>query len=137
MPIFEFLLFLITSGLQWNLGACNLPPVFTHDMNNLALSEATPVGTVVYTLEGFDPENSEVMYGLIGTNNFMVDPKTGDVEIVKPLDREVNDEQENISFLNFFLIERFFLLLKKTATRHVVIFGDNKRSPRSGSRFRK
>lgn len=59
------------------------------DMNNLALSEATPVGSIVYKLEGYDPEGSAVMYGLIGTNNFMVDPKTGDVEIVKALDREV------------------------------------------------
>lgn len=58
-------------------------------MNNLALSEATPVGTIVYKLQGYDPEGSDVMYGLIGTNNFMVDPKTGDVEVVKPLDREV------------------------------------------------
>lgn len=58
-------------------------------MNNLALSEATPVGTIVYKLEGFDPEGSDVMYGLIGTDNFMVNPTSGDVEVVKPLDREV------------------------------------------------
>ncbi|KAG4077206.1 hypothetical protein HA402_016193 [Bradysia odoriphaga] len=66
------------------------------DMNNLALSEATPVGSIVYKLEGFDPEGSEVMYGLIGTSNFMVNPKTGDVEVVKALDRELHD---TLSFL--------------------------------------
>ena len=71
------------------LGACNSPPAFVKDMNNLVLSEATPVGTVVYKLEGFDPEGSDVTYGLIGTDNFKVDSKTGDVEVVKPLDREV------------------------------------------------
>lgn len=62
-------------------------------MNNLALSEATPVGTVVYKLEASDPEGSDIMYGLVGTDNFMVDPKTGDVEVVKPLDREVPNAQ--------------------------------------------
>lgn len=31
-------------------------PVFTQDMNNLALSESTPVGEVVYKLQGVDPE---------------------------------------------------------------------------------
>lgn len=73
------------------VGTCNLPPVFTQDMNNLALSEATPVGTVVYRLEGFDPEGSDVMYGLIGTNNFMVNSTTGEVKVVNPLDREVQN----------------------------------------------
>lgn len=71
------------------LGTCNLPPVFTQDMNNLALSEATPVGTIVYRLEGYDPEGSDVIYGLIGTDNFMVNNMTGDVSVIKPLDREV------------------------------------------------
>lgn len=70
-------------------GQSNLAPVFTQVMNNLALSEATPVGTVVYTLEGYDPEDSEVSFGLVGTDNFKVDPKTGEVTIIKALDREV------------------------------------------------
>ncbi|KAJ6636635.1 Cadherin-87A [Pseudolycoriella hygida] len=96
MSIFDVIIFLVMFTVQWNLGACNLPPVFTQDMNNLALSEATPVGTVVYRLEGFDPEESDVTYGLIGTDNFKVDSKTGDVEVVKPLDRELHD---TLSFL--------------------------------------
>lgn len=87
------------------VGTCNLPPVFTQDMNNLALSEDTPVGTIVYRLEGFDPEGSDVMYGLIGTNNFMVDSNTGDVTVVKPLDREV----QNILLYDF----QFLTLLLK------------------------
>lgn len=66
-----------------------MPPVFTEDMNNLALSEATPVGWVVYTLEGYDPEGGEVTFGLIGSENFAVDPKTGEVKVIKALDREV------------------------------------------------
>lgn len=70
-------------------GRCNLPPVFTEDMNNLALSEATPVGWVVYTLEGYDPEGGEVTFGLIGSENFAVDLKSGEVKVIKALDREV------------------------------------------------
>lgn len=70
-------------------GFANLPPVFTQDMNNLALSESTPVDTIVYTLEGYDPEGGNVTFGLIGSDNFDVNPKTGEVKIVKELDREV------------------------------------------------
>lgn len=97
-----------------------MPPVFTQDMNNLALSEATPVGTKVYKLEGFDPEGSDVVYGLIGSDNFMVNPTTGDVEIVKPLDREVLNEH----FCFIFSTYDTFII---TATRHPIIFGHNKR----------
>lgn len=73
-----------------HLVRCNLPPIFTEDMNNLALSEATPVGYNVYKLEGYDPEGGEVTFGLIGSEHFEVDPKTGDVKVIKPLDREVS-----------------------------------------------
>lgn len=71
-------------------GTCNLPPVFTQDMNNVVLSEAVEVGSIVYTLEGYDPEKSEITFGLVGTDNFEVDPKTGAVKVIKALDREVN-----------------------------------------------
>lgn len=59
-------------------------------MNNEAFSESTPVGTIVYKLEGYDPEGGNVTFGLIGSGNFMVDPVTGEVRIVEPLDREVS-----------------------------------------------
>lgn len=59
-------------------------------MNNLALSEATPLGYNVYKLEGYDPEGGEVAFGLIGSEHFTVDPKTGDVKVIKALDREVS-----------------------------------------------
>uniref|UniRef100_A0A182LVT3 Cadherin domain-containing protein n=1 Tax=Anopheles culicifacies TaxID=139723 RepID=A0A182LVT3_9DIPT len=72
------------------VGHCNLPPVFTQDMNNLALSEQTPVGTVVYKLEGYDPEGGNVSFGLIGSDNFIADPISGDVQVIKELDREVS-----------------------------------------------
>ncbi|KAL1398248.1 hypothetical protein pipiens_000222, partial [Culex pipiens pipiens] len=59
-------------------------------MNNLALSESTPVGSVVYRLEGFDPEGGNVSFGLLGSENFLVDPISGDVKVIKALDREKN-----------------------------------------------
>lgn len=58
-------------------------------MNNLALSESIPAGSVVYRLEGYDPEGGNVSFGLLGSDNFMVDPISGDVKVIKPLDREV------------------------------------------------
>ena len=69
-----------------------MPPVFTQDMNNEAFQESAPVGTVVYTLEGYDPEGGNVTFGLIGSGNFEVDPQSGQVRIVKALDREVSQE---------------------------------------------
>lgn len=68
----------------------NLPPVFTQDMNNHVLSESTPVGTIVYKLEGYDPEGGEISFGLIGSDHFEVDPKSGNVKVIKPLDTEVS-----------------------------------------------
>lgn len=58
-------------------------------MNNLALSEATPVGWTVYKLEGYDPEGGEITFGLVGSDNFMVEARTGEVKVIKSLDREV------------------------------------------------
>lgn len=77
-----------------------MPPVFTKDMDNLALSEAIPVGETVYTLEGYDPEGSEVTFGLVGTDNFKVNPMTGEVSVAKKLDREVSSRPYHIIGLN-------------------------------------
>ncbi|XP_025829338.1 cadherin-87A [Agrilus planipennis] len=86
--IFSFTVFVSLANTAW---ATNLPPAFSLDMNNLVLSERTLVGTVVYKLEGTDPEESPVHYGLHGTDRLKVNRDTGDVTVVKPLDREVND----------------------------------------------
>lgn len=59
-------------------------------MNNQVLSEKTPVGEIVFKLEGSDPEGGPVHYGLHGTDLFKVDRNTGDVITVKPLDHEVS-----------------------------------------------
>ncbi|KAL3278344.1 hypothetical protein HHI36_013675, partial [Cryptolaemus montrouzieri] len=61
------------------------------DMNNLAISEKTPVGSLIYTLEGSDPENDTIHFHLEGSDSLEVNPDTGDVTVVKPLDYETND----------------------------------------------
>ena len=68
--------------------AINLPPEFTADMNQHLLEENTPVGSPVYTLQGMDPEGSEVRFGIEGTDTFKVDPQTGVVTVAKNIDRE-------------------------------------------------
>lgn len=70
-------------------GNVNLPPIFTLDMNNLALAETTPLNSIVYRLEGYDPEGGNVTFGLIGSENFEVNPHTGEVKLIRQLDREV------------------------------------------------
>ena len=68
--------------------AGNLAPEFTRDMNQHTITENTPVGSAVYTLEGVDPEGSEVRFGLEGTEVFRVDPVSGVVTVAQPIDRE-------------------------------------------------
>ena len=72
----------------------NFAPSFTADMNQHTLRENTPVGTVVYTLAGEDPEGSPVTFGVKGTNKFAVDPVTGDVTVERPIDREDRNDPD-------------------------------------------
>lgn len=59
-------------------------------MNNLVIPENTPPGTIVYTLEASDPENSSIRYDIYGTDVLKVDHISGNVTVVKPLDYEVS-----------------------------------------------
>ncbi|XP_029377670.1 cadherin-related family member 1a [Echeneis naucrates] len=70
---------------------------YSHN-GNLALfslSEDTPVGTQIYSLNGTDPEGQEVRYGLSfhpgSQEYFTVDPKSGNITLVEKLDREKQD----------------------------------------------
>lgn len=67
----------------------NEPPIFDSYPAGLLLLESTPVGTVVFTLKGHDPEKLDVKYGIQLTDKFVVDPRTGNMSLAKPLDREV------------------------------------------------
>ncbi|XP_046392719.1 cadherin-23-like [Ischnura elegans] len=60
------------------------------DMARFALSENTPVGSFVYTLKGSDPEGSRLRYSISGPQ-LTVDPTSGVVVLVRPLDRETED----------------------------------------------
>ncbi|KAB0801704.1 hypothetical protein PPYR_03890 [Photinus pyralis] len=71
--------------------ATNHPPILTSEINSLVISENTALDTVVVKLEGHDPENSTVKFGLYGTDLLNVDSSTGEIKVVKPLDREIND----------------------------------------------
>lgn len=61
------------------------------DMNNLVIPENIPVESNIYRLQGTDPENSPVYFGLEGTDVLKVNRITGDVTVVKPLDYEQNN----------------------------------------------
>ncbi|XP_028130157.2 cadherin-87A [Diabrotica virgifera virgifera] len=86
MKFWSYLLIFLIKGCL-----ANLPPLFTMDMNNYVLSENTPVDSVIYTLQGTDPENSHVHYGMSGTDTLSVNSTTGEVTVVKPLDYEKNN----------------------------------------------
>ncbi|CAG0885743.1 unnamed protein product [Cyprideis torosa] len=75
----------------------NRAPFFiqNHDMEKFSLREDTPVGSIVYTLEGSDPEGEELHYS-ISSDYFSVDRRSGVVTLVEPLDRETEDMIEVI-----------------------------------------
>ena len=76
------------ASLMTTVMAGNLAPEFTRDMNQHTVKENTPVGSAVYTLEGTDPEGSEIRFGIEGTEVFRVDSRTGVVTVARPIDRE-------------------------------------------------
>ncbi len=74
--------------LVYTVEGLNLAPFFTADMNQHTIMENTPVGSVIYTLKGEDPEGSAVKFDLTGTDKLSVDPTSGEVRVEKPIDRE-------------------------------------------------
>ncbi len=83
------LLVLLVALAAPSCSGLNLAPFFTADMNQHTLKENTPVGTVVYRLDGIDPEGSEVRFGMEGTEAFEVDAKSGEVTVAQVIDREM------------------------------------------------
>ncbi|KAJ3608124.1 hypothetical protein NHX12_025174, partial [Muraenolepis orangiensis] len=74
----------------------NGPSSIQGNMALFSIAEDTPVGTHVYTLNGTDPEDDPVRYGLTfqkgSTQYFRVDPESGNVTLVRELDREKQAE---------------------------------------------
>lgn len=67
---------------------CNQPPSFIQNIDELVVSENTPIGTSVGQLLATDPENSLISYGIEGTQILKVDSKSGIVSVNQPIDRE-------------------------------------------------
>lgn len=89
------LLLLLLLVSLYHLGCAqviNRAPHFIHggDMARLAVSEGTPPGAPVYTLQAEDPEGSRLHYSISG-EHFTVDRETGVVVLRRPLDREAQD----------------------------------------------
>ncbi|KAM4704148.1 cadherin-related family member 1 isoform 2-T2 [Rhinophrynus dorsalis] len=82
----------------------NGPQSNNGNMALLSLSEDTPVGVYIYTLNGTDPEGYPVTYGLnfeTGSKPyFAVDPFHGNVTLIEELDREKQDEIEAIVIIS-------------------------------------
>ncbi|KPP74746.1 cadherin-related family member 1-like [Scleropages formosus] len=76
----------------------NGPSSGNGNMALFSLSEDTPAGTQIYVLNGTDPENDPVRFGMAfekGSKEFFkVEPKSGNVTLVEELDREKQDEIE-------------------------------------------
>ncbi|KAI9525478.1 long-chain fatty acid transporter fat1 [Dissostichus eleginoides] len=74
------------------------PPVFEHREYMATLSEDVTVGTQVLRVQAASRDtdaNGEISYGIISGNEhgmFSVDPRTGDVFVIEPLDYEVSHE---------------------------------------------
>jgi hypothetical protein len=70
----------------------NQPPYLVEgkDLLNFEIAENSPVNSVVYTLEGVDPEGTKVFYTISG-DNFSVDRETGRIRLREQLDREAVD----------------------------------------------
>ena len=70
----------------------NRPPVLERgqDLLGFEIDEDTPVGSVVYTLKGTDPEGAKVLYSISG-DHFSVNRETGVITLRSPLDRERED----------------------------------------------
>ncbi|XP_061763584.1 cadherin-related family member 1 isoform X1 [Nerophis ophidion] len=78
----------------------NGPSSTNGNMALFSISEDTPVGTQIYILNGTDPEEDPIQYGLTfekgSKEYFKVEPNLGNVTLVLELDRE---EQHEISVL--------------------------------------
>ncbi|KAE8591352.1 hypothetical protein XENTR_v10018418 [Xenopus tropicalis] len=102
-PSIFFSLFHICLSAHTNYGPYffdNGPGSTDGNMALLSLSEDTPIGSYIYTLNGSDPDGDPVTFGLTfepgSKHYFAVDPDNGNVTLIEELDREKQDEVEVI-----------------------------------------
>lgn len=62
-----------------------------YSMRDFHIDESKPIGSIVYTLKGEDPKGGRVNYA-ISTDVFDVDSETGNVKLIKQLDRETKSK---------------------------------------------
>ncbi|XP_043087071.1 cadherin-related family member 1 [Puntigrus tetrazona] len=96
--------FILLMALCMCMGQSDFAPYFydngagssNGNMALFSIAEDTSVGTHVYTLNGTDPEEEPVTYGMTFDKSskefFSVEPKSGNVTLIQALDREVQDE---------------------------------------------
>nr|CAI5818230.1 unnamed protein product [Callosobruchus analis] len=65
------------------------------DMNNVVIPESTPVGTVIYRLEGSDPEDSPVTYNIHGTDVLQVNHTSGEKNQTLNVNISIEDQVDN------------------------------------------
>ena len=75
----------------------NRPPRFSvgGDMAHFSIPENVDVGSTIYKLRGTDPEGSSVYFSISG-EYFSVNKFSGDVTLIRELDRELNNNVEVI-----------------------------------------
>lgn len=68
------------------------PPVISNNTINLFISEDTPINTLVATIQAIDIDSQELDYRLENQSSpgtFSIDTRTGGIEVIRTLDREV------------------------------------------------
>ena len=85
-------------------------------------------GTQIYALNGTDPEGQEVRYGVAfepGSKEFFrVDPKSGNITLVEPLDREVTDDgKQKVSFFYLNLKSHFITVVSSAIIQQWLTVG--------------
>ena len=88
---------LLSCALSTLQAQVNRPPRFSvgGDMAHFSIPENVDVGSTIYKLRGTDPEGGSVYFSISG-EYFSVNKHTGDVTLIKELDRELSNSVEVI-----------------------------------------
>ena len=104
-------------------------PEFNQTLYTFSLSEATPIGEVVYTILANDEDpgiQGDILYSIQGTDYFRVNPNNGELYISKELDWETN------SIVTFMLVATDgdpYDPLSNSASVNVTVLDENDNTP--------